>query len=643
MPETPSPRPVWLWCLCASLLAPLPLLLANADFARGALEHLQLFSLALGGCLVAALLFGALGKLARRPFHQGAGVGAGIALALGFLLVGLAMAGPVRAVLAAALAAVGALLAGVASETNRARATMTLVGSAMALVLLSAGVLLRDRPDAPRRQMLVLGLDGATWKIIDEGRAAGTLPTFDRLVETGVRGELDVVEPLISPPIWTTIATGRMPDDHGVKDFWATSLDVKTKRFWEIADERGLESGVLGYLVTWPPQKTSGFLVPGWMAQGNETFPDHLGFLKELEIESKASGIRLDARLAKLGFDSLRYGLTLSTINRALGAVLARATGSATPLDRELDGRRLKLYLTTDVFCHLLQSDRPELGVYYYSSIDAIEHLFFKYYDPAGFPELTAQEIADYGQAIPRIYEEVDGALARIVEAAEDDADILIVSDHGQEAAKTDGSRWLTILTSNLLRELGIQEDVRATNIGPKVFVRSPGEQAPYEAALAKILSITTTDGDVVFQHVEHAADEATVSVALRDIEIETSELLLGDRTVPASRILSGDANVSGVHTKTALFLFRGEGATPGSQIPRSSVLDIAPTVLARLGVPIPRDMQGRVIEEAFSADSIRELSYVDTYGPPEGLDGDLGRDIDAGLREKLESLGYIQ
>jgi len=164
-----------------------------------------------------------------------------------------------------------------------------------------------------------------------------------------------------------------------------------------------------------------------------------------------------------------------------------------------------------------------------------------------------------------------------------------------------------------------------------------------YVAALDRVLAITTAAGDTLFKHVEHAEDEATISVALTDIDIENTELLIDGRSVAADRILSGDANVSGVHTTTALFLLNGEGVPAGSQIPRSSVLDIAPTILARLGIPVPRDMEGRVIEEAFDPSSIRELTYVDTYGPPEGLDGDLGRDIDAGLREKLKSLGYIQ
>lgn len=643
MPDSPKPSPVWPWCLAASLLLPLPLLLSNSDFARGPVEHLEIFGLGLVGAAAAAGVFALLAKLLKRSAAAGAAVGAAIALALGSILVGLAVAGPVRAGLAATVATFGVVFASRAAGSARSAALAVVAGTAAGVALLSAGPLLRGDADEPRRQLLVIGLDGATWDIIDRGREAGTLPTFDDLVRTGARGELDIVRPLISPPIWTTIATGRSPDHHGVKDFWATSLDVKTKRFWQIADERGLTSGVMGYLVTWPPEKSKGFLVPGWMAQGSETFPDHLSFLKKMEIESKASGISLDPELVGLGFQSIRYGLTLHTVNRALGAVLARVTGSATPLDRELDGRRLKLYLTTDVFCHLLRQERPELGVFYYSSIDAIEHLFFKYYDPEGFPELTEQEIADYGEAIPRIYEETDGALARILEAAEERADVLVVSDHGQEAASRIGERWMTIRTSNLLDELDIHESLRATNIGPNLFVRSAGDDQAYESALNRVLAITTESGEPVFGHFANNPTEATIGVEVPDIDLEQAQIVIDGRTVPANRILSGDADVSGVHTTTALFLMKGRGVRSGIEIPRSSVLDIAPTILARLEIPVPRDMEGRVIEEAFEDGSLGEIVYVDTYGPPEGLSGDLGRDIDAGLRDKLKSLGYIQ
>jgi hypothetical protein len=125
--------------------------------------------------------------------------------------------------------------------------------SLIALTLLIFSARGDTPPASASKQVIVIGIDGATWEIIDALRSQGKLPTFDRLIRAGSRGELTVPLPSISPSLWTTIATGVPASVHGIEDFWSSSSGVATKRIWEIADERGLTSGVLGYLVTWPP------------------------------------------------------------------------------------------------------------------------------------------------------------------------------------------------------------------------------------------------------------------------------------------------------------------------------------------------------------------------------------------------------
>ena len=76
-----------------------------------------------------------------------------------------------------------------------------------------------DAAGAAGRRVLLVGLDAADWSVVDPLVAAGRLPTFARLRAAGRTATLISEPPLLSPILWTTIATGRPPDEHGVLDF----------------------------------------------------------------------------------------------------------------------------------------------------------------------------------------------------------------------------------------------------------------------------------------------------------------------------------------------------------------------------------------------------------------------------------------
>ncbi|MBL8111867.1 MAG: alkaline phosphatase family protein, partial [Acidobacteria bacterium] len=92
---------------------------------------------------------------------------------------------------------------------------------AILLLLLSASVALGQRP-ASKPRVIVCGWDGADWSLLDPLMAAGKLPNVGALVASGRTYDLASFQPMASPMIWTTIATGRTPVDHGVADFQET-------------------------------------------------------------------------------------------------------------------------------------------------------------------------------------------------------------------------------------------------------------------------------------------------------------------------------------------------------------------------------------------------------------------------------------
>ena len=116
--------------------------------------------------------------------------------------------------------------------------------------------------DAPARRVLIIGLDGATFDVLDPLMAEGRLPRLAEAVASGCRGPLRSTTPPITPAAWTTFLTGRQPGSHGIIDFerydWRTnklslnstrSLD-HVRNIWQILSDRGLMVGSVNVPMT---------------------------------------------------------------------------------------------------------------------------------------------------------------------------------------------------------------------------------------------------------------------------------------------------------------------------------------------------------------------------------------------------------
>src|SRR5262245_47540689 len=148
-------------------------------------------------------------------------------------------------------------------------------GGAPALLLcllpLAASCAAPAPPAESGRRLVIVGLDAADERMIDAGIAAGTLPHFARVRREGTTGPLRTHRPILSPILWTTMATGLTPDRHGVLDFVEpgpdgamvpiTSRSRRAPAFWEILGERGVRSAVVGWYATWPAESVNGVVV----------------------------------------------------------------------------------------------------------------------------------------------------------------------------------------------------------------------------------------------------------------------------------------------------------------------------------------------------------------------------------------------
>jgi predicted AlkP superfamily phosphohydrolase/phosphomutase len=132
-------------------------------------------------------------------------------------------------------------------------------------------------PHEAAARVLVVGIDGASWSVIDPMIAEGALPNFAALIERGGSAELATVEPLTSPVVWSSIATGRSPEAHGITDFFATAANLRVPTIYERLAVRGRRVGLYAVLMTWPPSPLpQGFVVPAWLRRDDSTWPPDL-------------------------------------------------------------------------------------------------------------------------------------------------------------------------------------------------------------------------------------------------------------------------------------------------------------------------------------------------------------------------------
>ena len=137
-------------------------------------------------------------------------------------------------------------------------------GASLLALLLLLGACSKSKPS----RVIVLGLDGMDPQTVDLLMSEGKLPNFAKMRQHGAYAPLVSAEPLLSPVVWTTIATGKGPDQHPIGHFVAvnekgdplpvTSRMRKVKPLWNILSDAGRRVAVAGWWATWPSDKVNG-------------------------------------------------------------------------------------------------------------------------------------------------------------------------------------------------------------------------------------------------------------------------------------------------------------------------------------------------------------------------------------------------
>jgi Flp pilus assembly protein TadD len=430
------------------------------------------------------------------------------------------------------------------------------------------------RVDTGMRVVLV-GLDGADWDVMDPMIARGELPRLARLRREGVWARLRSNVPTLSPLLWTTVATGKSPDRHGINDFLVedprtgqrvpiNSTFRKVRAFWNILSEAGIPVDVIAWWASWPAEAVTGHLVSDRVAYSTFNLgAQEAGASAVFPPAYAADVARLRLRDADITWRDVSRFLDISegdfraarAVAASKGAVPSEAQHSINVFVRVLAATETYRRIALDL---LRTAGRgPGLVAVYFQGIDEVNHRF-AHCAPPDNALCTPAERRRFGRAVAAFYRYQDTVLGEILDAAPG-ATTLVLSDHGFASGG------------------GRPDDV-------KPFIEGkPGLW----------------------------------------------------------------------HDLVGIFMAAGPGIGRG-EIPTVTLFDITPTLLHLLGLPVPEDMSGKVLEKALTpafmtAHPIQRVPSYEGLGPAAGGEAEPARRAEAlsgaaedEIVEQLRSLGYI-
>jgi hypothetical protein len=465
-----------------------------------------------------------------------------------------------------------------------------------------------------RRKVLLVEVNEVTWNLIDPLIEQGRLPTFARLKREGAWASPMSVDlpPQLDPWItWTTVYTGRPQSDHNVFFLQQPPETIRAKRIWEICHEAGLSVGVYGSLCSWPPQKVKGFYVPDTFAPDTATHPEtlqsvqklNLTYTRSVRLPSDQDGVMFKA---KLGVKLLNLGLSASTISR-IASQLARERR-----DARLRWQRVALQpiVNFDFFSRLYRRHRPDFASFHTNHVAHYMHTYWKAMQPDLFPqETTEEERRSYSGTIEHGYRSADELLKRMMGLMDNNTVMVVASSMGQKPFITSlkkGKRVGQLRSlEQLLAILGAEGSVRALPTMSDQFNLYADTPATREFVLCNLKTVYIDSPERPMFNIETVENSLTVTLRHYDETSEESRCVFPHRATENSfrfeDLVYGTGMVkSGCHDPKGMMMLYGAGIRPGARIGECTNLDIAPTLLTLLGLPVPEKMKGRVLREAF-------------------------------------------
>jgi Flp pilus assembly protein TadD len=299
----------------------------------------------------------------------------------------------------------------------------------------------------PPRRVVVVGVDGGDWLNIRPLVEAGKLPHFARLLEDGATGPLRSQEPILSPLLWTTMATGKNPEDHGILNFTIADPETgakvpitryyrKVDAWWNMLGDFGRTVAVVGWLATDPAEPVHGIMVTDKVGYLAYAPAGGTGGLQEGTVNPWNRADEIAGLVVHAG--DVTYDEIEPFMHIPREEFVSHRDREQDPKD-SINGMIL-LYATSRTYenigLHLLEKDRPDVLATYFELVDATGHLFMLQSRPR-MPDVPEAEYERFKDAVDQAYIEQDRILGRFMDQLGDDTVLMVISDHGFKAGES--------------------------------------------------------------------------------------------------------------------------------------------------------------------------------------------------------------
>lgn len=518
---------------------------------------------------------------------------------------------------------------------------------------------------------IVIGLDGANWNMLEEWIDEGELPNLQRLIDSGVGGTSKSCLPPLTVPNWKCYATGKNPGKLDVFRFdkidmesrehvFHDATDFKSAELWDYLNQEGYTAGVINKPSTYPPKSIDGFVVAGG--------PD----ASESEYRSLGSGFATPDDVERFLREELDYQVHPSPM------ISPSEKG-----DEEINAVLDLISMRFEAADRLLERENPDLLhlTVFYSM--ALQHYFWT------------------EEPVYRAWQRIDEELGRFLD---DGNDIVIMSDHGTCYVDTvfyinvwlaeNGYLSVEHSIDETLRSLGFTRE-RALSIAKRLGIvellsatvpESIQKIVPWEEGVKRDRILSVIDWDETTAVASNqgpiylSVDDDEEYENLRDELIDELESLThpetgrsliravhrgedhysGEYAQNAPDLLLDQAD--GVHTSDAIgpeSWYSSSGVWKGGNMPEgvflmsgpsfddrglteeARIFDLAPTILHSMGVPVPDDMDGDVLD-VFGTEKGDSGRPIETQ-PPLGAERETEERSTDDVEERLADLGYLE
>lgn len=547
-----------------------------------------------------------------------------------------------------------------------------------------------------KRKVVVIGLDGGTFDILRPLAEEGRLPTLARVMRDGVCGELTSTIPPITAAAWTSFATGKNPGKHGLVDFVyfpnhgysvsvANSINRRGKAIWNILGDLGRGVGVVGVPMTYPTEEVNGFLLSGMMTPpSSENFaypPELVGELTrevgEYVVHAGEGVLPSDPEryLDKMKADiAIRVKCALYLLRKYNPDFFMFVFGALDPLQHQF-------------FNHIHAPSLPSGGngmreriLSVYDEVDARIAQILEMADE----ETTLIFMSDHGFGPLQGFLHLNnwfldkGYLALKGDIRSRVKYLLFRADFTPETAHNLARRLRLDLRRRVNRGRAYRKlqriflsfediDWEATkayalgHIG-QIYINLRGRQPQgivepgpeYEELREKIKAelldlVIPITGEKAIERVYKREEiywgenlEQTPDLLL--IPKGFSHVAFGESEFGSNRLFGPSLGHTGHHRLNGILIMQGPEMRSGQSIQGANIVDLAPTILYAMGCPIPRDMDGRVLTEAFHRQFLeaQPISYGEAATAAEERERAYSETDEAEVRERLKGLGYI-